>query len=128
MIFKNRWTMLCALLLCAGVIVAILERPSSGEGREVQTVRLNIKPLANSPEPGPAMLIGAESQPGGYKFAWVDVTAKGAGDCRVYFDFKDKDQFHFMDRKGSAVTLGLREAGVEQVFSTGTLASGVDEL
>ena len=112
---------LAAVLGCAALLALILAGPSNGEGAALQTVRMNVQPLALTDEPGPSMLVGGESQPGGYKYVWADIMVDGPGDCRVYFDYKDKDHFHFMDRKGSGAALGLREAGVEQIFSHGIL-------
>ena len=121
MTLKRSWLHLLTALCIATVAVAVFEQTGSGEGRAVQTVRLNVEPLNAPADPGPTALIGAESEPGGNKYVWVDAIVSGPGDCRIYFDFKDKDHFHFLDRKGSEATLGLREAGVEQIFSKGTL-------
>ena len=126
MTMKRSWLMLTAAVAVATVALAIFERPSHSEGKDVQTVHLSVLPLNAPADPGPAALIGAESQPGGYKFVWADIFIEGPGDCRVYFDFKDKDHFHFLDRKGAEVSLGLREAGVEQVFAEGTLKGSGD--
>ncbi len=126
MILKRSWLQCVSALLIATAAVAVLERTGSGEGRSVQTVRLNVEPLNAPADPGPTTILGAESTPGGNKYVWVDLYVEGPGDCRVYFDFKDKDHFHFCDRKGNAATLGLREAGVEQIFAKGTLGGSGD--
>ncbi len=118
---KRTWLQMLSILLLAVVFVALLERTGSGEPRDVQTVRMSVQPLVVITDPGPAFVVGADAQPGGDKFVWVDVLAQGPGDCRIYFDFKDNDQFHFLDRKGTQAALGLHEAGVEQIFATGTL-------
>ena len=127
MFTKRSWLQLVAAIPIAAGFIAIFERPGSSESKDLQTVRLNVQPLSVAADPGPTSLIGGESQPGGYKFVWADVIVEGAGDCRVYFDFQDKDHFHFLDRKGSEAVLGMREAGVEQIFAKGAL-SGTAEL
>jgi hypothetical protein len=118
---KQSVRVVCSVLFAA-VAVAFLTRPTQGEGA-VQTVRLNVSPLPSQTDPGPAALIGAESVSGGNSYVWMDTFVEGPGDCRIYFDFKNKDHFHFLDRKGAEVSLGLREAGIEQVFAKGVVTS-----
>lgn len=47
-----------------------------------------------------------------------DVYVEGSGDVRVYFDIQNESDFHFLVRKGSGLTLGASEAGVEETFAT----------
>jgi len=116
----KRWFHFAASV-CVLALLAAFQNTSNGEGT-TQTVRLNIQPLPAQTDPGPTALIGGETQPGGNPYSSMDVFIDGPGDCRIYFDFKDKDHFHFMDRAGSEVTLGLRESGVEQIFAKGAVS------
>jgi|GEM_PF-1397717 len=114
-------TPVCALVVVAALLV-FLRSNSSGEGNDTRNV-LNITPYSGASDPGPTTLIGSEADANGTQFLWVDLYLEGNANCRVYFDRRDTTNFHFLDRVGTKITLGLSEAGLEQSFCTATLTS-----
>jgi len=99
----------CGVLLALGLgAVAAAERASAS----------SLLPANNPPDPGPEMLFKAD--PGdkdGTRFDWVDVSANGTSSrYRIYFDRLDQAYFHYLERAENRLTLGLSEAGVEQVL------------
>jgi len=88
------------------------------------TERLEIQPALNQKDPGPSEIFGATAaNPGGTKFiAGLDVSVEGAArEYRVYFDRNEANEFHFLDRSGRTLTLGLSEGGVEQILARAAL-------
>ncbi|MCY3024160.1 MAG: hypothetical protein NTW87_34725, partial [Planctomycetota bacterium] len=117
-------------LIVVGVVLGVLvlavtlrSAKTSIDGGDAPIVVLRVAPAIISADPGPTYVAGAEGEPNGARFVAADFYIEGAGDCRVYFDRRDNANFHFMDRKGANVTLGLSEAGLEQVFSSSKLES-----
>jgi len=86
-----------------------------------RSVALRVSPAALRVDPGPTAVVGAESDPNGSQFGAADLYLGVPGDCRIYFDRRDNANFHFLDRVGGTISLGLSEAGVEQTFATGKL-------
>ena len=94
-----------------------------GEGPGIPSVSLNISPLSPNTDPGPSTLVGGATEPNGTQFVWADYMIEGPGSYRVYFDRHDNLNFHFLDRRGENVSIGLCEAGLEQIFATATLGA-----
>jgi len=82
---------------------------------------LSVPPTNSTKDPGPTQVAGSESEAAGTHFIGADLHVDGAGDVRVYFDRRDNANFHYLDRTGDTVTLGLCEAGLEQLFARGKL-------
>ena len=121
----NRWW-----LLTFGTAVLVLVVIASARGTaklellgQEQSLVLRVAPATPHNDPGPSYVVGAESDPDGTRFTMADISIDGPGDCRIYFDRRDNANFHFMDRNGETVCLGLSEAGMEQIFATGKLES-----
>jgi hypothetical protein len=114
-----------AKLVCAIPVAFLLAGSSSlcSEMAEIPKVVLNVSPAESEADPGPKVFAGEESETGGARYIWADLAVEGSGDCRIYFDFQDPANFHFLDRRGSKASFGICEAGVEQIFSSGTLDS-----
>ncbi|MGD0088544.1 MAG: hypothetical protein ABSE73_01365 [Planctomycetota bacterium] len=120
----NRWWLVTfgIVLVLLIVIAAVRGRAKLELGGE-QSLVLRVAPGTPHTDPGPAYIVGAESDPEGTRFATADFFIEGLGDWRVYFDRRDNANFHFLDRAGDMVALGLSEAGVEQILATGKLES-----
>lgn len=81
---------------------------------------VRIAPAAVQADPGPQAVWGAPagSTEGGKHFLWVDVSVRGDTEaCRIYFDRKDNENYHYLQRRDGRITLGLCESGVEQILS-----------
>jgi hypothetical protein len=110
------------LLVVLGAVVLLLNRKANHSGPGSSDLVLSVAPSATTKDPGPQSLVGAESEPAGTQFISADLMIDGPGDVRIYFDRKDNTNFHFMDRSGDKVSLGLCEAGLEQIFCSGKMA------
>jgi hypothetical protein len=118
------------VLLFALALLMLLSFSSSfrsavrGDGNDAQQALPDIQPAEGAADPGPSWVYGAEA--GAPQFQTADIYITGGGDYRVYFDVADKANFHFLDKKGSAASLGLCEAGIEQVFASGALSGDLN--
>jgi len=121
----NRWWL---LTLGTALLVLVVIASARGTAKlellgQEQSLVLRVAPATPRNDPGPTYVVGAESAPEGASFTMADISIDGPGNCRVYFDRRDNANFHFLDRDGETVCLGLSEAGVEQVLATGSLES-----
>ncbi|MCW8130622.1 MAG: hypothetical protein KIS92_09755 [Planctomycetota bacterium] len=116
---RKSWWALAAAGLLMLVLLNRLSAPTLGGDTGTPSLKMNLEPSTSPPDPGPELILGAEQGKGkGTNFPWVDVTPEGAcQDYRIYFDRQDNENFHFLDRKGKDLILGLCEGGVEQVFA-----------
>ena len=91
------------------------------------SVNLQLEPTPLQADPGPMVVVGAEAgKDGGTHYFWADFTVGGdSSKWRLYFDRKDNENYHFLDRAGTQLSLGLREGGVEQSLVQATLPAGV---
>ncbi len=121
----HRWIRAAAVVAGAALLSVATALPVIAES-DVPNVKLDVMPSPNETDVGPKVLLGQESPEGeGTSYASVDLNAEGEGNCRVYFDYrKSTGSFHFMDRRCAKVTLGISEAGVEQILGTGAVAPG----
>ena len=96
----------------------------AGEGASSPpAITLNLEPVLYACDPGPETLIGTEKGfAQGERFLWCGITMEGGTPaCRLYFDRLDNENFHFLDRREAALTLGLCEAGIELVLARASL-------
>lgn len=102
-------------------LLTALAADQSGDTATV--VRLDIAPLNVEPDPGPEYVFGADkTKKSGKHFLLADVILSGdATAYRVYFDLLNDANFHYLDRVGQKVVLGISEAGLEQVLAQGSL-------
>ncbi|MGD0088456.1 MAG: hypothetical protein ABSE73_00920 [Planctomycetota bacterium] len=117
---KRRWLLAFGIALAVLVWVASTRGTARLELRAEQGLVLRVAPGTHG-DPGPAYIVGAESDPEGSRFTSADFFIDGPGAWRVYFDRRDNANCHFLERSGDTVSLGLTEAGVEQVLATGKL-------
>lgn len=127
---RQSWWAVAAAAVALLALVDRLMIPAGGEETAAPSLKMTLEPVASNPDPGPESIVGAESGKGkGTSFPWVDVTAVGAcKDYRIYFDRTDNENFHYVDRGGSELTLGLCEGGVEQVFARAQLDEGAGSV
>lgn len=121
---QNARTQRLALVAAAfslAILAATFLLTRGGSGGLSQ--EMEVRPANLVPDPGPTAVVGAPAEAKGTRFLSMDLTLDGAGDARVYFDRSDNAHFHFMDRKGDSVSLGLSEAGVEQIYATGKVSN-----
>jgi hypothetical protein len=121
---SSRWVRGVAAIAGATLLHAATAVTARAETADIPKVALNVSPAANTPDPGPKVLLGQDAKGAGTQYAWVDLTVEGDGACRVYFDYKNTENFHFLDRRGAKVVLGISEAGVEQPLAAGTATGG----
>lgn len=121
---NRRWPLAVGIVVVVVVALGLLSR---GKGTTERTAAagpvLHVAPSAPRNDAGPTLVVGAASDPNGTQFASADLLVDGPGDCRVYFDRRDNATFHFLDRVGVNVSLGLAEAGVEQILASGKVES-----
>jgi len=130
----SRWPTACvwcrhlACGLGALLVSALLAGPAAAQTVSVSAA--GFAPAVTAPDPGPEMLVGAEDpKEAGTHFDWVDLLLSGASPrYRGYFDRLDHENFHYLDRSDQQVTLGLCEAGVEQVLAQGPLPPAAEAL
>jgi len=106
------------LALGAGLATGVV----LGDGPEVINGSL-LTPYRGNVDPGPTAVLGSDEQPGGVQYLWSNINIDGTGSYRIYFDYRGKKDYHFLDRQGHKITLGLCEAGIEQTFVTAALAN-----
>ena len=124
----NRWIRAAAGVAGAALLNAASALPVFADN-DIPKVALNVAPAPNEADTGPKVLLGQDASGEGASYAWVDLTTEGEGNCRIYFDFrKSSNSFHFLDRRGTKVALGISEAGVEQILGSGTVAPGAMRL
>ncbi|MFH0939943.1 MAG: hypothetical protein V1899_11795, partial [Planctomycetota bacterium] len=111
----------CAYIVVVALIFGLNLTAQSGEGSATADLVLQLKPLSGRLDPGPTTILGADACPGGTQYVSSNIYIDGASDCRIYFDYRDKQNFHYVDRQGLQVKLGLCEAGIEQMMSAGML-------
>jgi hypothetical protein len=97
-----------AILACLLSLVCVAGEPAP------QPFPAAIKPLQDNTDPGPETFAPEPTE----RSASNDIYIEGPGDVRVYFDFQNQTDFHFLDRRKDTLTLGVSEAGVEQTFAT----------
>ena len=104
--------------------------PMAGRSQDSNTTDFpkNILPITTRSGPGPTVLSGSETSPEGTQFISVNLTIDGPGDFRVYFDYRNPHNFHFMERRGSNISLGVCETGLEQMMETATDGGGAWRL
>ncbi|MCZ7649315.1 MAG: hypothetical protein M5U26_29340 [Planctomycetota bacterium] len=116
------WALAVASLGLVALGGAWFGRVAGQEQGPRASVRLELEPAPAFADPGPEYLVGAEQTPGGTHFFWADFSVGGESNrFRLYFDREDNDNFHFLDRDGEQVALGLREGGVEQTLVAASL-------
>jgi hypothetical protein len=116
--FSRERFIACLALIAVAAFFIASRGPRRGTTGAAADLVLNVAPAAVAKDPGPTLVAGGESD-AGTSFIGADLLIDGPGDVRVYFDRHDNANFHFLDRKEDKVTLGLCEAGLEQIFSTG---------
>jgi hypothetical protein len=112
-----------ALLLFLPALLLVLSisgSPVKGDADNATSTLPDIQPAQGAADPGPTTLYGVEK--GTPQFLSSDIYVSGSGDYRLYFDVADKTNYHFFEKQGRNVSIGLCEAGIEQIFNTGTLA------
>ena len=122
---KHKSLAVVTIVSLAMVLGAVLRGTIRGEGPNVPSVILNVEPASLSADPGPTLTVGVDEDPKGVQFVSSDLYVSGDGSYRVYFDYQDKSHFHFLDRKGENASLGLIEAGLEQVFCSAKITPGI---
>ena len=120
----SRWMRGVAALAGATLITAATATSARAESVDIPKVVLTVAPASNVPDGGPTTLLGKDAKGEGTQYAWVDLTVDGDGACRVYFDYRNPENFHYMDRRAGKVVLGISEAGVEQALATGAIGAG----
>src|SRR3990172_891522 len=105
--------------LAWGLLLLALALACGGGETAQPSLKVNLEPGRLQNDSGPEMVVGAENgTQGGKPFYWVDLTLEGeAQSYRVYFDRLDGENYHYLDRQGAALTLGLTESGIEQVLT-----------
>jgi len=111
----------------AFVLLAVLWRfagadvvfESDRAATDLPAVRVEVAPVAITQDLGPEFLVGQTGvESSGTNFGSVDLTVRGTcATYRLYFDYRNASNFHFLDRTHDRLALGLSEAGVEQIFA-----------
>jgi hypothetical protein len=113
--------------ICAAPLALLIAGSVRAETQEIPKVVLNVAPAEGESDPGPKSFAGEEIEIGGARYVWADLAVEGGGNCRVYFDYQDNGNFHFLDRRSNKASFGICEAGVEQIFASAPL-SGSGEM
>ena len=120
----NRFRFFAALVVVAALGAGFLLRQGRSDTSGLPDLVLAVPPSNGARDPGPSTVAGAEAEPAGTHFIGADLHVDGPGDVRVYFDRRDNANFHFLDRKGETLSLGLCEAGLEQTFASAKAPAG----
>jgi hypothetical protein len=110
-----------AAVLSLAVLVGTVLLTRGGGG--MPSLNMAIAPQPTVADPGPQVLLGAPADPKGTNYLSANYYLDGAGDVRIYFDRVDNLSYHFADRRGNTVQIGLSEAGVEQVLARGAITN-----
>ncbi|MFH0937981.1 MAG: hypothetical protein V1899_01660 [Planctomycetota bacterium] len=112
-----------ATCLCAGAMLLIVGVADAAQSELPNAQRLptSITPVRAQRDTGPTTLLGIGQDPRGVLVESADFYIEGEDNYRVYFDLADNSNFHFIERRGANISLGLCEAGIEQLMATGVL-------
>jgi len=113
-----------------GLIALLLWCHTHGAEQASPGLRMTIAPLPVTQDVGPEFLLGQEQgHKDGTRYLWADFVVEGrATRYRVYFDRRDAQDFHFLDRKDQELTLGLCERGVEQILARAHVEDGASQV
>jgi hypothetical protein len=97
---------------------------------QMRVLDADVEPATEARDALPFYFAGQERRKGGTQFLWYDIwwtlglanaTVKASEPRRLYFDYQDAKNFHFLDCIPRKAFLGICEAGVERILAQAEL-------